>query len=152
MLCRCQRQIYSMVLVVTFTTQINISNQAQNDFHPVLLFEIECHPLCIVKFISPNIITILAMMTLQHMHPCMPLSVQSLWEVVAIQPFLCDMTCLPRLKEFFPPFNTTEIMLFLSWLMCRSIRRKRTSHPDWCSQRGIINVSEYVDVLFCPSR
>jgi hypothetical protein len=74
--CR-RRRIYSMELVITFTRQIHIANQAPNDFVLVLLFPFERLLLRDVEFISPGIITILTRMFLQCMHPCMPLSVQS---------------------------------------------------------------------------
>ncbi len=101
-----------MECVVTRITQIYIANQTPDDFLFVLLLEFEAYSLH-VQLIRPHKMAILAMMTLQCMHPCMPLSVQPPIEEVCLQPFLCDVVYFVVFQICLYPRRTTEIILYV---------------------------------------
>jgi len=72
--------------VVTRITQMNVANQTPDDFVFVLLHVFEAFSLRIVELIRPHIMAILAMVFIQCMYPCMPLSVQPPIEELCFHP------------------------------------------------------------------
>jgi hypothetical protein len=136
-----------MERVVTPITQIYIANQTLNDFLFVLPLVFEGDLRCVIKFIRPNIVTILAVILLQCMYPGMPLSVLHLREKVSFHPILCDVMCLTIFQKFLYPGGTREIMFISRPTSLRSIQGERTAFPNQQSKWGVVSASEQVNML-----
>ena len=93
--------------MVTPTAQLYIANKTLNDFLVVLSLVFEGFLMCVIQFICPHIMTILAVQLLQCMYTCMPLSVQPPIKQVAAHPILRDSMSHLRIPL---PLWATEIM------------------------------------------
>ena len=84
-----------MEFVVARITQMNVANHTPDDFVFVLLHVFEAFSLRVVELNRPHIMAILAMVFIQCVYPCMPLSDQPpIEEVVSILPFVIWCTLL----------------------------------------------------------